>query len=300
MPSELVNNYSSLPVLQNSSVNPIGSSGGNWFTKFLSNILPFGGLLDAGIGLISGISNNVYDRQLQKTIFERDDTQLTRLMNEYKRNGLNPLLGLPGASVGNTKGFEPSPIQTNFNQSYANKLAMDRLKIDNWKAKEDLKVARYDAEIRGYEAQQKRINSELEAKILKGKINAQVTNRADYYDDQDKYKLPYSDSDIGVDYTGMTEHEKIARYIYNATMGGKSEEAKLVESAKSYIDDGVLTVDKDAKNSFIFEHGGKKFYMPVSPAGYIRLVASDGRLIGDFTNFKDAINYAKDWSVMPW
>ena len=123
------------------SSNPVGS----FIRSFASNLLPFGNLIDNGIGLISGISNNIYDRQLQERLFERDDTSLDRTMEMYKRNGLNPLLALPNANAGNTRGPEPANISSDFNQSILNsyqrkqmKLAEQKMYLENAIAREDL------------------------------------------------------------------------------------------------------------------------------------------------------------------
>lgn len=293
MPSGLVQGSSAMPVL--ASMGSQNQSSGNWFTNMLSHILPYGGLIDSGIGLISGIANNMYDRNLQQQIFNRDDTTLDRTMAAYRRNGLNPLLGLPNATAGNTKGFEPAQLQSDFNSSYVNKLATDRLKLDNWKAKEDLKVSRYDAEIRGYEAQQKRLNAELEAEILKSKINAAHVNKEDYFKNS-HVNLPYSDA--GVDYSNMTQEEKAFRYLHNQVSNDPSQ--RLRDEAEKLVQGNRLTVNDNASDGFYYNaKSGKDYDVNIRPDGSVALI--DGKtkmVIGYFDNFKDALNYADDYGVV--
>lgn len=202
-----------------------GSSSNNGLS--LSSLLPFGSLIDSGIGLISGISNNIYDRQLQKTIFERDDTQLTRLMNEYKNNGLNPLLGLPGASVGNTKGFEPSQIQSNFAEANAQKMQLDSLKLQNKNMNIQNLIARE-------ELKEKRLSNQLERELMRGKINAQNTHKQNFYKD---YDLPFPSS--GVEYVPQTEKEKLVRFVFDNwdDVKNKFKEHSPLAPVDNYVDE---------------------------------------------------------------
>ena len=95
------------------------SSVGSLFGDVAKSSFPWLGLVDTGIGLLSGLFNNQRDKALQERLFERDDTSLDRTMAMYKRNGINPLLAVPGASATNTNGFETAPLQTNFIRSSA-------------------------------------------------------------------------------------------------------------------------------------------------------------------------------------
>lgn len=257
---------------------------GSGIKDFFTGLLPFGSLIDSGIGLASGISNNIYDRNLQQQIFGRDDTTLDRTMQAYQRNGLNPLLALPNATAGNTKAFEPSQIQSNFNQAYLNKMQKSSLELQDEKMRLDNAIAREDLNMR-------KMNNDLERQILQGKINAQFTNREDYYGN--KYKLPFENA--GVDYTGFTENEKLARYIHNQVIGNDLE-AKLVGSGDDLVRQGLLKIDPDAKHSYIYQYGKQKFYLPVTGYGLINVVQPNGNVLGQFQNFKDAMNYAKDWA----
>lgn len=292
MPVENLNTSNDFPVL--SSMGSQSNSSGNWFTKFLSNILPYGNLIDSGIGLISGIANNIYDRQLQDKIFNRDDTTLDRTMEAYKRNGLNPLLGLPNAAAGNTKGFEPSQFSSNFGQSYVNKMAMDRLKLDNWKAKEDLKVARYDAEIRGYEAKQKRLNTELEAEILRGKINAQHVNKEDYF--KNSHTLPYTDS--GVDFSNMTQEEKAFRYLHNQYV--EDPAMNLRNEASQLVKDNKITENPNLSDGYNYtSKSGRNYNLVIKPDGTVFLLdPKTAQVYGIFDSIKSCLSYADDYGVV--
>lgn len=234
------------------SQNKNRSSFGSSLGSFIMDMLPFGNLIDSGIGLISGISNNIYDRQLQKTIFERDDTQLTRLMKEYQRNGLNPLLGLPGASVGNTKGFEPSPIQTNFANSNAQRLQLKSLELQN-------KNIEYQNKLAKAELQEKQWTNALEREILRGKVNAQSTVKTNFYKG---YNLPYSDS--GVEYIPQSEKEKLIRILFN----GDVPQPKVIQTADTKnqeYDTAVKTMDDYVKEGKLIKSKvGNTFYIPDS------------------------------------
>ena len=170
--------------------NSLGTRIGSGIKDFFTSLLPFGNLIDTGIGLISGISNNVYDRNLQQQLFQRDDTTLDRTMEAYKRNGINPLMALPNATAGNTKGFEPSLVQSNFGQSYLYKmqkeqlnLSAQKMRLENGIAKEELK--------------EKQLTNELERRLLRAKVNANYVNLQDYYSDMaNKYPhMPFSEND---------------------------------------------------------------------------------------------------------
>lgn len=100
--------------------------------------LNVGNLIDNGIGLVSGLNQNIYDKWLQNKLFERDDTSLDRTMEMYRRNGLNPLLGLPGASATNTKGFEGGSMSTNFAEQKAQNLQIAQLYLQNKQAEQSL------------------------------------------------------------------------------------------------------------------------------------------------------------------
>lgn len=222
---------------------------GNLFgpkTSFIDSLSNYGHLIDTGIGLASGISNNLYDRALQERLFQRDDTQLTRLMSEYKQNGLNPLLGLPGASVGNTKGFEPTQIQSNFNQGFENKIARDTLYLNREKMRLENGIAREDL-------QQRKMNNDLERKLLKGKINAQHAYKTEFYPDINDWIY----NEEGVDPTSMSQNEKLLRVLGTLAkeLFGKNDEDGQTSSKSKSEDDGLKKVTAKERTE-----GAKKLY----------------------------------------
>lgn len=267
----------------------------------LSSLLPFGSLIDSGIGLISGISNNIYDRQLQQTIFERDDTQLTRLMKEYQRNGLNPLLGLPGASVGNTKGFEPSQISSNFSNAYSQKLQLDSLKLQNKNMDIQNDIARQ-------ELKEKKMSNALERTLMKAKVNANRTHFKDYFD-SDKYRNLFDDGTIvGVDFSGQSEKERLIRFVLTQlgliSNDGKDSNDNPVNPREENLiklrkmsENGNGKIKKSWRGTEYLEY-------PIGDSTFDIYVQNDGRFnvsskntpIGGitFNSLVDALNYCQD------
>ena len=272
----------------NNQTNNLANNLGNGLKSFFTSLLPFGNLIDNGIGLISGISNNIYDRQLQEILFNRDDTSLDRTMAMYKRNGINPLLALPNASAGNTRGPEPANIQSDFNQSILNsfqkkqlKLSEEKMRLDNGIAREELK-SRY-------------MNNDLERRLLKAKVNANYTNKVDYYDKQGNiYKdMPYADE--GIDIIPMSEKEKLVRKALNVISGDPyPEETQKKQQMEQLVKEGKIKKDPDG-NAYIFESHGQNFYLAVQPNGDVKLIDQYGRTQGDFNKPTDAIKYADDF-----
>ena len=205
-------------ILQNMALNPkpFNFQPFNFLSRlgsFASNFLPFGNLLDTGIGLVSQISNNLYDRKLQQELFRRDDTTLDRQMAMYERNGVNPLLAVPQAQVTNTKGFEPSSIQTNFNQSWLNHMQKKTLQQQSTKMWLDNALAREDLEIKKNQAKLSNLNAEYEGELLKAKINGAKAYRQEYYSDK-LYDFPFED--VGVyPLEPKTFEEKLIRQVFN-------------------------------------------------------------------------------------
>lgn len=274
------------PINQNNG--SFASTVGSGIKDFFTSLLPFGNLIDTGIGLISGISNNVYDRNLQQQLFQRDDTTLDRTMQAYKRNGINPLMALPNATAGNTKGFEPSPIQSNFNQSYLNYMQKEQLNLSAEKMRLENGIARE-------ELTQKKLNNDLERSLLKAKINANYTNFIDYYSDLgDRYKeMPHAG--YGVDIIPMSEKEKLVRSAMNLMSGDPyPEETKKKQQMEQLVKDGKIKKDPDG-NAYIFKSHGQDFYLAVQPNGDVKLIDQYGRTHGDFNKPTDAMKYADDF-----
>lgn len=143
-----------MPVLGNSLYgNGLGFNDlGSLFGDVAKSSFPWLGLIDSGIGLLSGLFNNQRDKALQERLFQRDDTTLDRTMEMYRRNGVNPLLAVPGSTATNTKGFETSPLQSNFNLVHQQKLADERMRLENGIMREELNLKREDLKIRRAEA----------------------------------------------------------------------------------------------------------------------------------------------------
>lgn len=273
------------------SISSIANMFSNMFSQrpsFLSNLLPYGNLIDSGIGLISGISNNIYDRQLQERIFQRDDTQLSRLMSEYQRNGLNPLLGLPGASVGNTKGFEPTQLSSNFGHSFEQDIQKKSLRytvanqrIQNQIAKEEL--------------QEKKLTNALERRLLRGQVNAQHTVKKDFYG-EGNYDFPFAEE--GVQYIPQTEGEKVVRFVLNSSdmPGNKAKQKNENYNFANQSLDDLVTEGKLEKSKL-----GNVYYIPNSKIRidydytFGKYVVSDGpwlwNIKGNFDTVSEA--YAK-------
>lgn len=272
----------------NNQTNNLASTFGSGLKSFFTSLLPFGNLIDNGIGLISGISNNIYDRQLQQTLFNRDDTSLDRTMAMYQRNGINPLLALPNASAGNTRGPEPANIQSDFNQSILNSFQRKQLDLTEEKMRLENGIARQ-------ELKAKTFNNDLERRLLKAKVNANYTNKVDYYGDQgETYKdMPYADE--GVDIIPMSEKEKLVRKALNVVSGDPyPEETKRKKEMEQLVKDGKVSKDPDG-NAYIFKSNGKKFYLAVQPNGDVKLIDEYGRSQGDFAKPTDAMKYADDF-----
>lgn len=259
---------------------------GNLFrpkTSFIDSLSQYGHLIDSGIGLASGISNNLYDRALQERLFQRDDTQLTRLMSEYKQNGLNPLLGLPGASVGNTKGFEPTQIQSNFNQGFENKIARDTLYLNREKMRLENGIAREDL-------QQRKMNNDLERKLLKGKLNAQHAFKTEFYPDISDWTY----SDEGVDPMSMTETEKLVRVLGSLAkelFGKNDEDSQTSSKSKSSEDEGLKKVTAKERTE-----GAKKLYNSLYTDRAGNLITKNGK--GYPIKFEDGkikLLYDNEW-----
>lgn len=179
------------------NTNSIWKNLGAGFKSFINGILPWSNFIDTGIGLISGISNNIYDRQLQERLFSRDDTQLDRTMKMYERNGINPLMALPSASAGNTKGFEPTTLSSNFNQSYLNSMQKKQLNLSEEKMWLDNAIAKEDLGIKRNQAKVSNLKTELEAKALKAKLNGYKAFAHDWYPSlYPNYDLEYLDEGI--------------------------------------------------------------------------------------------------------
>ena len=272
----------------NNQTNNLASNLGNGLKSFFTSLLPFGNLIDNGIGLISGISNNIYDRQLQDTLFNRDDTSLDRTMEMYKRNGINPLLALPNASAGNTRGPEPANISSDFNQSILNSFQKKQLKLNEEKMRLENGIARQELESRY-------MNNDLERRLLKAKVNANYTNYVDYYGEQgETYKdMPYADE--GVDIIPMSEKEKLVRKTLNVVSGDPyPEETKRRKEMEQLVKDGKIKQDPNG-NAYIFKSNGQDFYLTVQPNGDVKLIDQYGRTHGDFNKPTDAMNYADDF-----
>lgn len=180
------------------NINNIWKNIGAGVKSFINSSLPWTNLIDTGIGLISGISNNIYDRQLQERLFERDDTFLDRTMQMYQRNGVNPLMALPGAAAGNTKGFEPTSISSNLNQSYLNSMQKKQLGLTEEKMWLDNAIAKEDLDVKRNQAKVSNLKATLESKVLKAKLNGFKAYAHDYYPTlYPNYDLDYSD--VGID-----------------------------------------------------------------------------------------------------
>lgn len=270
------------------SISSIANVFSNLFSQrpsFLSNLLPYGNLIDSGIGLISGLSNNIYDRQLQERIFQRDDTQLSRLMSEYQRNGLNPLLGLPGASVGNTKGFEPSQLSSNFAHSFEQDMQKKSMRYTVANQRIQNQIAREELE-------EKKLSNFLERRLMKGKINAQNTVKKDFYSDGN-YKLPYESE--GVDYIPQTEGEKVVRFVFNSDSNpvkkvqNKNEEYNSAQqSLDDLVTDGKLEKSKYGNTYYI---PGTKFQITYDYT-FGRYCVANGPLVWNIKGFYDTVEEA--------
>lgn len=258
---------------------------GNLFkpkTSFFDSLSQYGHLIDTGIGLASGISNNLYDRALQERLFQRDDTQLTRLMSEYKQNGLNPLLGLPGASVGNTKGFEPTQIQSNFNQGFENKIARDTLYLNREKMRLENGIAREDL-------QQRKMNNDLERKLLKGKINAQHAYKTEFYPDINDWIY----NEEGVDPTSMSQNEKLLRVLGTLAkeLFGKNDEDVQTSSKSKSENDGLKKVTAKERTE-----GAKKLYNSLFTDRAGNLITKNGKGYPiKFENSQIKLFYDNQW-----
>lgn len=295
--------------------NIFGAPRTNSFGSFLSNLLPYGNLIDNGIGLVSGIANNIYDRQLQDTLFARDDTQLDRIMAQYQRNGLNPLLALPNATAGNTRGPEPANIQSDFNQSILNSYQRKTMHLTEQKMYLENSIAREDLEDR-------KLTNAMNRQLLQGDINANYTNFVDYYKNQTgtnkKYnKMPYPNG--GVRSIPGSEKERLVRWLLNEVLGiptgdssessgstGSSNRSKQVtqrdylnQQAQEYVESGKFTRAKGLSNyNYRYQVGDTTFKVYIKPDGMIEVVTP--RVNGEynsqeFVSFESAINYCQDF-----
>lgn len=201
-------------------------------TSFMSDFLPFGNLIDTGVGLISGISNNIYDRQLQERLFQRDDTTLDRTMEAYNRNGINPLMALPNATAGNTKGFEPTNLQSNFNQNYLNYMQKKSLEHQETKMWLDNEIAKQDLAVKKKQAGVTNLKTDLEAKVLKAKLNGFKAYGHDYYPTlYPEYDLEYPE--IGVaPADGSSWFNTLMKFISQAVDGAKDKLPSFTEWLK--------------------------------------------------------------------
>lgn len=145
---------------------------GEGLRSFATSMLPFGSLIDSGIGLISGLSNNAYSRNLQQQLFERDDTTLDRTMAMYERNGINPLLSLPNATATNTKGFEPGLLESNFAQA-------ESLSLQN--ELQEANIAFMDAQKENLEEQLGLLKKDSQNKDIENALNQARLNWAKFY-----------------------------------------------------------------------------------------------------------------------
>lgn len=188
----------------------------NSFWKTLGNIassfLPFGSLIDSGINLISGISNNLYSRRLQQTMFNRDDTAMDRLMAQYERNGVNPLLAVPGVTQGNTKAFEPGQVSSNFAELENQRLAREQFKKNN---------QLLDKQIEQLE-QTMRLNknsTDMDLALKQAELNG-------YIDYSNKHQLSSRFTAVKPA-ESKSDWQKLAEWIYNFMSGNGSEKPDL-------------------------------------------------------------------------
>lgn len=176
----------------------IGQNGSSFWSQlgeglrsFATSMLPFGSLIDSGIGLISGLSNNAYSRNLQQQLFERDDTSLDRTMAMYERNGVNPLLSLPNATATNTKGFEPGQLESNFAQA-------ETMALQN--ELQEANIAFMDAQKENLEEQLGLLKKDSQNKDIEKALNQARLNWAKQYGNtrgnKEPMLPPYHESEI--------------------------------------------------------------------------------------------------------
>lgn len=215
------------------NMQSVGQSAFSSLRSFFLNMLPYGSLIDSGISLISGIVNNIRNRNLQQELWNRDDTQMDRLMAQYQRNGINPLLSVPQVSGANTKGFEPNLISTNFGSLEEQRIARESAKRNNQLLDEQLKGLKEDNRFKRIQ------NRALEQGYMynwRKKFGNDVP--------QDYFELSKGESDL----------EKLASGIYNYLSGHRDEiQAKfdevkekvtpVIDKVKNAINNKVTWID---------------------------------------------------------
>lgn len=121
--------------------------------------------LDTMFNLGTGLESTIYNRQLQNTLFQRDDSAMQRAMADYEKAGINPLMALGGAGAGNTKGFESSGLTVDTLGKKAQETQIDYTR----KEKEYL-----DKQITEFDVQRERNRQLDEAKINRNKFIAKL------------------------------------------------------------------------------------------------------------------------------
>lgn len=204
--------------------------------KFLTNLLPFGGLIDSGISLISGAINNRRTQELQQELWNRDDTALDRTMQAYARNNLNPLMALPNVSAGNTKGFETSALQSNFAQLEAQKQAREMHELN--------KKIMHNQDQREQETFNKNIdlmNAQIEDSRLNSQIKQAEINKNKYFGGL----MGYSDADGMTPFNVNVEDALLMRGVTTTEDWFKNAENRKLDT----YDEWLAQADKEFYDS---------------------------------------------------
>lgn len=183
-----------------------------------------------------------YNRELQERLFERDDTQLTRLMKEYKDNGLNPLLAVPGASVGNTKGFESSAPQLDLSSQILENQQRKLLKEQINATQQQIKSQQLADKIAENEADRKSRLDAIQESLLNAKKNANLYINGLL--DQD-YKVDGLEFPENVSFENLAAiiGVKTAQDLHNKVDENRAEEQRIQKNMATAYYEGLPNPD---------------------------------------------------------
>lgn len=156
-------------------------------SDFLKDLNPFdtlSNLFNTGYNIFQDQRNFNYLKNLQQTLFERDDNAMQRRMEDYKKSGINPLMaiGSSGAAVTSAGGFNGTQLSMDnsfFSTQQQKKLERDTIKQEMEKRNLDMQMMKINlrsGKIANWQAMQDLNIKRLEYTILSKQIENMESN----------------------------------------------------------------------------------------------------------------------------
>lgn len=254
----------------------------NFFGKLFGGVSPYSIGQDI-FNIFQQEKQNERTMDLQRMLWERDDTAVSRLMKQYEDNNINPLLAVPGISQGNTKGFETSALQSKANYE-AERMAREQYNLNKQRQELELKIMSAENTRKNAELESDLKTKSYEQQLLRARVNGAKRYAKTYagglgYED-DGYIPPYAQND----------YEKLASAIMsllNKVDGDKFP--KLTNNVPDAIkNDPSVEQPHPIVSPNKFKYNGKTFEYDPKTNKYIY----DGKSYNELMTVKNLIDYS--------